>query len=283
MDALTQYLASEHRPSVSKDQLMVHAKRASSAFLDSGVPLNESIRALSKEAGLNEEQTLRVVEMANTFTSRSLRCKTQGVPGNIDFDLAEPSKVLGRQHVGFMASSDMEKTASVARLASPMPAHIRDLDLESVFGYSPGHTPSTLEKTAHDRSIEYLDAVDSARDLASRWSAQVSNFELAAHNCQREMLQAVEEGEDPSEVAALMKCAGISAEAFGVLIKGHEGLFKSASRLDVISEPITEHPLYQATLHLSDIEKEISSIRQTASDLQSDHAEITRLKQLILS
>ena len=286
MDSLTSYLMSEHKPSVSKEQLLIHAKQAANAYIDCGTPLNDSIKAMSKEAGLNEEQTLRVIQMANTFTSRSLRTRTQGVRGNIDFDLAQPSSVLGKQHVGFMADSAMEKVASsdIVKLESSAPAHIRGLALESVFGYSEGYAPEGFEKSAHDVTVEYIEAVDSARELGSAWDAQVSGFELSAFNCQKEMLQAFEDGEEPGEIAALMKCAGLSAQAMDVLTSDYVGMFKSASAESVADAlPATEHPLYQASLGLAEIEANLARIQQEVSALPSDHAEIVRLKTRILA
>ena len=285
MDSLTSYLMSEHKPSISKEQLLIHAKQAANAYIDCGTPLNDSVKTMSKEAGLNEEQTLRVIQMANTFTSRSLRTRTQGVRGNIDFDLAEPSSVLGKQHVGFMADSSMEKVASsaIVKLGTATPAHIKGLALESVFGYDQGHTPEGLEKSAHDATVEYIEAVDSARELSSAWGAQVDSFELSAFKCQKEMLQAFEDGEGPGEIAALMKCAGLSAEAMDVLTRDYVGMFKTAS-VDTTDAtlPATEHPLYQASLGLANLEKVLTRTQEEVRNLPSKYAEVNDLQKKIL-
>jgi hypothetical protein len=252
---------------------MVYAKNASEAYMTRCVPMNDTIGQICKEAKLNREQAHRVVQLANSFTFRVLREKLASSPGNVDFDVADIDVVFpsGPRRPSYLAPDvpQKEKLASIERLPEPTPAHIQGLTLLQVFGFEEDPVEQ-VEKTAQDNLFEYYDHVSPARDLFNRYDRLSDEYAVIAQRTQERMLQALEDGERPTEVVHLMKEAGLSHRSMGVLTMDAEGLFKEASvEMDDDVIPAVDHPLYQYSARLAGIESELEDVRLQALSLDS--------------
>ena len=89
------YLLTDSGPrhtKIASDRLELLAKTAAKHYLESKVPLNESIKKIAEENDLNREQIERVCEIANISTHQGLWNKTANKE-SVAFDLADSKNI----------------------------------------------------------------------------------------------------------------------------------------------------------------------------------------------
>lgn len=226
MSDFERFLASEFKPTVDTEDLKSMAKKAAAKFLKKEASLNDAIKGMVKEAGLNDEQVRRVVEMANTETFVNLF--KQGFENNVDFDVADFNEIY---------EPPKEKEAS-SRWESPksyIPGQ-EYVSLEEVFS-------TETEKTASaDPYEKFFSVRDKVKTAGSELDTTANELELAANSVRAEFTNTVNREEASLEEAVLLlKSAGLEDKVISVLID--EKVSISPLPLDV--EPNTEHPLYK--------------------------------------
>lgn len=117
---------------VSADRLETMAKLAAKAYVESGVPLNETIGKMASDNDLNPHQIERVCEMANIDTHKALWAKT-AAKHEIHFQVADAKKLVKHASVTTARGSTVttseynsppkiasaKATAVLAKIASP--------------------------------------------------------------------------------------------------------------------------------------------------------------------
>ena len=232
------YLLDKSACGTSNNDLRDIASRATAAYLASGTPLNESLRTLVKEAGLNIEQIRRVVEHANVDTNLALF--KRGFEKNVTFPVADTAAVADMSSV---------KTASVRSGYRAAPKYIpgsEGVRFDDFFG-----TPSkekvagvSANAAAHKLSILRREA----RDQDSYLSGLGVEFGVKLAEIRGEVTKAMAEGDTPLTVGAAMEMAlatspglhDVLAEAFGrdVEFGGHLKL-AAAGVMMMPNNPVT--------------------------------------------
>jgi len=121
------------------------AKEASVNYVNSNIPLNDSIAKLAEENALNREQINRVVENANTATYLSL-FKTAS-DKYVEFPVADAEKVAE------LLNSDMENIDNLSDYDIPPDTELQDME---IFPTSEG---ADIEKQSSVSDAELLDSV----------------------------------------------------------------------------------------------------------------------------
>lgn len=116
-------------------EFMSLASRASNAFLQGGVPLNDAIAKIAGDKDLSRVQIQRVVELANHETNEQLMKKAEDK--TFRFDVASVDGVLSRLGVAPKADSvEMPKVAGFQVRAAMKAYHDKAADLETVKKYA---------------------------------------------------------------------------------------------------------------------------------------------------
>lgn len=179
--------------STDLDQL---GKQVSDKFVSGGVTLNDGLKKVASENGLNREQIQRVAEAANTETYLEL-IKTSK-DNYVNFDLADYKTV----HEGLVkAASD------------PFVIDDYDLDYEEIAGeFGEVVTEPTLEKIASEEKLtenEALRQADEARAtvqvLENALSEANASIEKDYTTLEHQAKQAVLEGTPFSDVIGVIK------------------------------------------------------------------------------
>ena len=204
-----------------KEELRVLGKKASIAFVERQVPLNESIAGMAKEAGLNEEQIKRVVEFANNDTFATMF--REGFEGNITFPMADASAV-GQS----LASTEMSKAASRVDVPSQVYLPGQELvDLESAFACDGEFEKAAAAQEASDLEIsnakvEFLKTASEHRQAESDKEVLGTVFLSKMVNLQDMCKQAHRDGYSAGTVGAAIEEGGASQELL-TLIQDHIG------------------------------------------------------------
>jgi len=153
---LESYLMSKQDLGVSPDKLKELGKGAAMEYSRSGKTLNDSIKTMVKEAGLNLEQTKRVVEHANVATFHILFKKGYGK--NVNFPVADAEAIYSN-------CDRKEKVAHVVALPKNDDKYIPGQELGDMFD-------TEMEKTASADSREVTDhkAADTHRRMLDQQS-----------------------------------------------------------------------------------------------------------------
>lgn len=92
-------------------------KTASEKYINDGVPLEETIEKQAAQENLNDEETKRVVENANTKTFLNLFKEAEG-EATFTFDLANPSDIIGEKSATINSTVTKEAEDFIEKKAS---------------------------------------------------------------------------------------------------------------------------------------------------------------------
>ena len=245
MTDFEQYLVSNERPKLDKEQLQTMAKKAAAKYVNEKVPLNDTIKELSKESSLNDEQIRRVVEMTNTETF--LHLFKQGYDKNVDFDVADASIVMSGTPV------DTEKKA--APVFVPKDKYVPGQEYVSL---DDAFQAEDQEKVASDewsseKTSRFLSVVDNVKRLASELDSYGNAFNLQVDKVKRAFYEAVN-FEDASvvEAVSLVKQSGVNRDTLELIVDSIES-FLHVNPPDSTSVASTAHPLYEEGFKLADV------------------------------
>ena len=195
-------------------QLQLIGKEAARKHVVDGVPLNDTLRTMSKEAGLNFEQIQRVAEYANNDVF--VRRFAQPYERNIAFPLADAREVAGTLHSALLP---VEKTAarqSLTKTASYKPGQ-ELVSFSDLFG---GARPSK-EKVASFDSNEVARKIlalrETVRDTRNEVAFIEAEFLTKVAQLNRIVHQEMSSGTHPWEVGAAVVKARPCKELFGVI------------------------------------------------------------------
>lgn len=213
LDELEKFLLSETERSVDPERLTMIGKQAASEFLSKGTPLNDTVRSLSKEASLNEEQTKRVIEQANVSTF--VHMFKGDYNQNIEFPLADYAEIS--------ADQSSEETSKVSHYVEPssyryVPGQ-EYVSLENVFG-SDGSIEKTADEgwSARDKH-DYFELRYRLKHSTSDLTELSDIFEIQFEKLASSMEQHIKDGADQLEVVMLVKEAGIDRSLMEILLE----------------------------------------------------------------
>lgn len=245
MSDFEQYLSSDVKPTLDKEQLQTMAKRAAAKYVNDKVALNDSIKEFQKESSLNDEQVKRVVEMANTATF--LHLFKLGYDKNVHFDVADANDLLSYEPV--------EKVAH-APVFSPNTDYVPGqeyVSLDEVFA-TEGQVKEADEFWTSAKTREYLSIVDKVKTAASELETLEYQFNLQVDKVKRAMCEAVnDDGASVSEAVTLIKSAGVSKDTLELIAEDVSNYLKYETVPAVELSPNTEHPLYKAAEDLANL------------------------------
>ena len=211
MNELEQFLSEPAETAVDPEYLRVLGKKAANAFLSEQVPLNDSVRSFSKEASLNEQQTRRVIEHANTATF--LGVFKGGYENNVSFPLAEYDKIAS-------AGEDVVKVAhvSVGKPAAYVPGE-EYVSLDDVFLSEDMSKEASSDGWSAQDMHEYFDVRYRVKQSSSDLEQLANAFEIKVDRMAHAMDSLVKEGHHLMDVVLLVKEAGIDENLMGVLLE----------------------------------------------------------------
>jgi hypothetical protein len=266
LDALEQYLRSESsRPRVDADQLRALGHKAAAQFTEKQVPLGTSIPTLAKEAGLNDEQTRRVIEFANN-TVFSTMFKS-GFTQNITFPLGDPAQILSKRE------APVEKT----KHASAAPSHGRYVpgqelvSLESAFEAGL-HKTASAGPDVRALTLKWLDKVAEIRSHKTDLDSTANAFMLCLSNLDVLVKQASTEGHPPYVLGACISrgnpgtnLSHFLQEHYGALVDIPDGIQKVAEAgMDVAPE----NPVTDATQQLEVLQQQLMATQEAVTQAQ---------------
>lgn len=200
---LEDYLRDRTAGRTGDNDLREIAAAATNAYMSKGVPLNESLRPLVKEAGLNLEQIRRVVEHANVGTNLAMFRK--GFDKNITFPVADTAAVADMSAV---------KTASVAYAPRAPLSRTRyvpgseGVHLSHFFGPL-GETEKVASMSSDAATARLAVARREARGLNEQLVGLGVEFEVKLAALRTEITHALETGDNPLTVGAAIEMAGV--------------------------------------------------------------------------
>lgn len=211
MNDLEALLRTPRSSGPSPDDLRSYGRRVAEEFLVSRVPLNDGVARLVKEAGLNREQTQRVVEEANNTTFKMLFSK--GYSQNIEFDMADTKAVLDRCNMQKTASETPRRAPLSVRSAGPPLARVLpgNTSVNAMFGLP----EATLEKTASTRGPKPFDGREFvvARQKLASAKSDMAEAEMELREAMGGIVAFVktasDEGHDPRAIGASLEAAGL--------------------------------------------------------------------------
>ena len=259
MSDFERFLTEKGTTIVDPSHLKVMGKKAAANYLSDGTDLNESIAKFSKEASLNDEQTKRVVEHANTATFLGLF--KAGYDSNVKFPVADYEKV--------------------AQAHQPAPSAQKEIPLLPSQSYVPGQEYVTLEEaffvepasekvaseewTSNDVNCYFRDRY-AVKQASADLEILNNRFELQFDRVNELMGQLHKDGETGYDIALTIKEAGVVRELADMLVS-NSGITveTSDSKQDVVVDK--SHALF----------KEASVLSATLSDILSAKANLSEL------
>lgn len=266
MDALEQYLRSESvRPQIGAERLHAMGQQAALRFTKDHVPLSESIPALAKEAGLNDEQTRRVIEFANN-TTFAMMFKS-GFTHNITFPLGDPAQILQKRE------APVEKTKKASVDTSPeryVPGE--DLiDLNEVFGATMRKTASVEERDMNSLLVQWRDKVADVRVLKTDLDSTASAFMLELAGLDVLVKQASGEGHAPYVIGACIaegapgtNLGRFLHERYGDLVDLPNGIQKVAEA----GAAVIPNPISDTTQKLEELQQQLMATQEAVTQAQ---------------
>jgi hypothetical protein len=131
---------------IDKSQLEQWGEIASAKFLESGIPLNDSIIKIASDNMLNAEQVKRIAEFANITTNLSMFEKA--ADKRFTFTQADAKAISER------VSNTSEKTASPSGIYATAPDDFRNRS--DYFNMTKEASPSELKEDAASEDANYL-------------------------------------------------------------------------------------------------------------------------------
>ena len=266
LDELEKFLLSDPERKVDPEHLTMLGKQAAANYLNGGKPLTDSVRFLSKEASLNEEQTKRVIEQANVSTF--IQLFKDDYDKNIDFELADYGAISSTQD-----PAEVEKVSHYSKPTTYRYVPGQEyVSLENVFGSN-----TSLEKTAEpgwtaQDMHEYFDMRYRAKHSASELSDLAEIFEGQVTKLALAMGQEIKEGIHPLDVVLLVKEAGIDENLMAVLLEKISAPPEKTKALDnqpgLVGKQKTELPdkVQAAILRKKLLKKKVASAREANTD-----------------
>lgn len=146
------------------------AEEATTALLEDGVSLNDSIEKIAKDKDLNPEEIKRVVEAANVKAfQKNFECSERKGHKDVDFDVADPQVIIRRIYVIKGEKSAPKKTEDKDS----------GLDFLANLGDLFHHKP---ERDAKVKDLEVPDSLTTDRPtLIIRVKTAKANFEKEAY------------------------------------------------------------------------------------------------------
>lgn len=195
-------------------QLQIVGKEAARALLDNGTPLDDTVRSMSKESGLNFEQITRAAEFANNETF--IRRFAQPYDRNIAYPLADARSIAASIHADLLP---VEKTASrQVRTTDAYRPGWENLSERDLFG---GAVPSRMVKEASlDRNAvarKALVAKETLRNTQAETEYIEAQFLTKIAQLNRAVYQETASGTEPWMVGAAVVHARPSTALFGVI------------------------------------------------------------------
>jgi len=146
-------------PSFSRHDIESMSFRAAEQFRE-GTPLHESIVKIAKDNQMNPEQIKRLVEASNTTTFLNEFKSKDGNQRMVEFDVANPDKVIDEALASGSSASDKAPSISITISVDPnaglhdtiddenMPMPELEPSTEKAASYSEGFFLQSTEKTA---------------------------------------------------------------------------------------------------------------------------------------
>lgn len=194
-------------------------RRAAEDYVQHGTNLNDAVRTLVKEAGLNPSQTQRVVESANVETFAMKLSAGGGFRTNITFPMADTREVLAGPGLAKTASARSSAAVAVPVFDKWAAAGLSRHDIAA------GGAP--LEKVAKaaqpsqsEIRAEIMRLNRAAREGADVSSELESTFKMKVASLRSYAKQAVHgDGDPPWAVAAAVAAASPSRELFSFVVE----------------------------------------------------------------
>ena len=263
MDAFEQYLSSESkRPSVDADTLRLLGRKAAVEFTERKVPLDQSVAKLSKEAGLNDEQTRRVVEFANN-TAFSLLFKA-GFNQNVSFPLADASKILKSE-----VPVGQTKHASVEPHKGWYVPGQERASLDSLFGAGLQKVASA-EVDRYALTRQWQDKTAEIRNLRSDAEMLADRFILQLDQLDRLVKEAHSEGHAPYVIGACIAEATPGPQVHRLLARRYDGLADLAGLSKVAEEQaaVVPNPITDTVAKLQELQQQLAGTQETIQQAQ---------------
>lgn len=199
MDAFEKFLMDDQGTSASPMKLREYGKQASLSFLKDGTPINDSVEVFVKEAGLNAEQTKRVVEFANNDTfAASFR---KGFDTNITFPLGDAASILAKNSPDI--TPDLTSSLPLTKTAAYIPGQ-EQVDLAEVFGVSMEKVADAAEDIAQ-LTKDWLDRKHETDELARELELLDDEFVLKTAELNFFVKAAAAEDHTPEIIGAVIE------------------------------------------------------------------------------
>ena len=276
MTDLEQFLVERGDVRVDPSHLKVLGKKAAAKYVEDGTSLNSSISELAKEASLNEEQTKRVVEHANTATFLALF--NEDYDSNIEFPVADYEKVASQA----LPESPTQTGVPHVSARSYIPGQ-EYVSLEDVFMSEASQEKTASEEwTSHDKRA-YFEAFYKVKHATADLASLENSFELRFSKVKTLIHQLNKEGDSGQDLVMTVKEAGVGPELAEMLLD-KSGVTLSTSS-DTKSNRVVnkEHTLYKEAAALNSTLEKITETKIELTEFIKS-AEIKRsedLKQLI--
>lgn len=258
MDPFEQYLQSDEHRRIDADELRTLGRKAAVLFVEKQKPLTDTVRELSKEAGLNAEQTRRVVEFANN-TTFSMIFKA-GFSQNITFPLADADAACRKveEPVG------QSKHASVRPQGGRYVPGQEGVSLEDAFEAGLHKIASADEPDRPAQLMQWRDKVAEAKELRRTADAVADEFLLKVAELDTILRDAVSEGH-PSYVLGACIAAGSPAAGLTNFLSTRYGdLVDMAGMAKVAEEQsaVVPNPITETVQKLEELQQQLMSTQQ---------------------